>query len=130
MLDALEGHQLEEDASLCIPAELPDYCEFCGQHLDESSPESLARRILPPRRHNHQGCPEFLPLLIVLDPPTEVRSIVGVNPFPVYLPDTPVLPHGYAPRQITHGPLPVRRLVCLFPCCCRCRRTFDCVFLS
>ena len=38
VLGALEDHRLEDDETLCVPAALPDSCEFCGQRLYKAAP--------------------------------------------------------------------------------------------
>ena len=123
----MEGHRMEDDEPLCIPAALPDSCEFCGQSLDEAAPDSPAWRVIPPCEHDCQGFPAGLPRLVILDPPTEVLSIVGVHPLPVNLYDPPVLPCGNIPGQITCGPLSVQRYVLLFLRRSLCRR--HCVYV-
>ena len=122
---ALEVHRLEENEALRIPAVLPDSCEFRVQRLDEAASDSPAQRVIPPLRRDHQVSPVGLSRLVILDPPTEVRSIVGVHPVPVYLPDPPVLPRGHVSQQIPCGPPPVLRIICLPPRrCCLCDRIF------
>ena len=37
-MGALEDHRLEDDETLCVPAALPDSCEFCGQRLYKAAP--------------------------------------------------------------------------------------------
>ena len=125
VLGVLEGHCLEYDEPLRISSALPDSCEFRGKSLDKEAHNSSTWHVIPPLRHHRQGSPEFLTRLVILDPPTEVPSLVGVHPVFLYLPDLLVLPCGNIPWKITHGPLPVLRLV-YFPPCPRCRR-FYCV---
>ena len=111
VLGVLESHRLEDDEPLRVPAALPDSSEFHSQRLDKAVPDSPAWRIVLTCGHHRQGSSPGLPLLVSLDPPTEVCSIVGVYPVPIYLLDPLVLPHGHVPQKIPHGPLPVLRLI-------------------
>ena len=107
----LGGHRLEYDEPLRISAVLPDSCEFCGYRLDKVAPNSPARRVIPPRGHERQGCPAGLSCLVILDTPTEVCSIVRVHPVHVYLSEPLVLLCGNASFHIPCGTLSVLRLV-------------------
>ena len=80
ILGALEDHYLKYDESLSVPAALMESCEFRGQHANEAVPDFTARRVVPPCGHDRQVFPPCLPLLVVCNTPTEVRSIVGVHP--------------------------------------------------
>ena len=127
MSGALEGHRLEDDEPLRIPAALLEYYKLCGQKSDKVTPTSTYRHVIPPCGHDLQGSPEGLPHLVILDPLTEVLFIVRVHPVPVYLPNQPVLPRGHVLRKIPCGPLPVLYIVCILTL--RCRR-FDRVCLT
>ena len=113
---ALECHRLEDDESLPVLAVLPDSCEVCSQRVDKVTPNSPAQRVRPPRGHDCQGFPAGLTHLVVLDPPTEVRSIVGLHPVSIKLFDPPFFTRGNVPGQIPCGPLYVPRLILLFLC--------------
>ena len=119
----LEGHRLEDNEPLRVPAVLSESCKFRGQHLEEAAPDSPVQRVISPRGNDHQVSPESLPCLVILATPTEVRYIVEVYPVPVYLSDPPVLPCGHVHRQIPRKPLPVRHLAFRLPhhrrCCDR-----------
>ena len=119
---ALQGHHLKDNEPLPVTVALPDSCYFRGQRVEKSAPESPARRVIPPRGHDLQGFPTGMSRLVVLDPPTEVRSIVGLHPVSINLFDPQILPNGNVPRQISCIPLTVPHLVpllfspCLYVC--------------
>ena len=103
---ALEVHRLEDYEPLRVPVVLPDSRELRGKFLDKVVPNLPARRVIFPSGHYHKRSPSSLTFLVDLDPPTEVRSIVGVHPVSVDLHDPPVLPCGYVPRHIPCSPPP------------------------
>ena len=111
MSGALEGHRLEDDEPLRVPAALPDSRKFRGQRLDKAAPDPPARLVVPPSGHHCERSPSGLLFLVGLDLPTEVRSIVGVHQVSLDLLGPPILPRGYVPRQIPCGPLPVLHLL-------------------
>ena len=97
MSDTMEGHRVEENEPLRVPAVLPDSCEFCCQRLDKAVTNSPAQRVVPPLKNHLQSSSSGLQCLVGLDPPTEVSTIVGVHLIPVYLLDPPVLLRGHVP---------------------------------
>ena len=111
---------MEDNKPLRVPAALPDSREFRSQRLDEAAPDPPARRVVPPSGHHLHRLSSGLSFMVSLDPPTEVRSIVGVHQVSLDLLDPPVLLRGYVPQQIPHKPLPVLRLLWRTLCCCRC----------
>ena len=60
---------------------VPDSCEFRGQRMNKAAPDSSTWCIVSPHGNERQDFPPDLPLLVVLDAPTEVRSIVGFHPY-------------------------------------------------
>ena len=112
---ALEGHRLEDDEPICFPAALSESSEFLGQSLDKAAHDSPAWKVIPPRGHHLQFSPESMPRLVVFDLLPQVRSIIGLHPVPIYLPDPPFLHCGNVPWYIPRGPLPVLGLICISP---------------
>ena len=123
---ALESHCLENNEPLHVPAALPDSCELHGQRLDEAAPDSPAWCTIHPREHERQGPIAGLPCLVIFDTPTEVSSIVGVHPVPIYLGDPSVPARGNMPRKIPFRPLSVLHIFCLL-LCRRCLRACVCL---
>ena len=107
VLGALEGRFLEDNEPLRVPEALPDSCEFYSQRLEEAAPNSPARRVVTPCRHERQNSPSCLSVVVSCDPPTEMRSIVGFHPIFIHLLDTLVLPHEYITGKIPCAPLDV-----------------------
>ena len=116
----LEDNRFEDDETLYVPEVLQDSCEFHCHRMNKVVPKYPARRIIPPRRHDRQCPPPFLPHYVVLYPPTEVRSIVGVYLVSVKLLNLTVYPCGYVAGQIPHGSLAVLRYDLLFRWRCFC----------
>ena len=115
---AMEDHCLEDNKLLCIPAALPDSCEFSGQRVHKAAPDSTTRGIVTPRKHECQCYSLRLPVIVVFYYPTDVQSIVEVHPFSVHLQDPPNLPCGYITGHIPCGPLAVIHRYLLICWCC------------
>ena len=111
---ALEGRRLKDNEPLRVPAALPDSCEFHVQSVDEVVPNSPFRCIIPPSRYNRQCFPTGLSLHVVLYYPTDMNSMVGVNPFSVDNFDPPVLPRGNVTGHISFSLLAISRCGLLF----------------
>ena len=75
---ALEDPHLKNNEPLYIPAALPDSCEFRGQSVNKTAPDSPTWRVVPLCGHDGQIFPPYLPVLVVCNAPTEVRFIVVV----------------------------------------------------
>ena len=113
----LENHRMKDDKPLRNLSVPTDSCESRGQQVNKAAPDSPDRSVVSSCRNERQVFPTGIPLLVILDAPTEVRYIVGVQPVSVDLLDTPVLPHGSATRQIPRGPLAVPLCGLIFICC-------------
>ena len=114
MVVMLEGNRLKDNEPLRVPAALPDSCEFHVQSVDEVVPNSPFRCIIPPSRYNRQCFPTGLSLHVVLYYPTDMNSMVGVNPFSVDNFDPPVLPRGNVTGHISFSLLAISRCGLLF----------------